>query len=141
MAELNAAADLVLLWLDPRVPAGHYQSPYKMTDAFAMGATVIGSPMSDLPDFALRRLAWTVPFGDFDALVRTIREVFDASAERDERRRRARRMFEREFSYHAVGPAIALGASLLERHDEVYPVSRKFAEFFSEFHSRMTSGT
>ena len=44
MAALNLAADLVILWLDPAVPASHYQSPYKLTDALAIGPAIIASP-------------------------------------------------------------------------------------------------
>lgn len=134
MAALNHAADLVLLWLDPSVVAGHYQSPYKMSDAFAMGPAIVGSPTSDLADFAAKGLVWTVPFGDFDRLVQTIGEIFDDEPERLRRQARARSFFLREFTYNAVGPALALGASMIRNPNEVYPVSREFAEFFSRFH-------
>ena len=48
MARINYAADMVILWLDPDVPASHYQMPYKATDAFAMGPTIIANDISDL---------------------------------------------------------------------------------------------
>lgn len=138
MAALNHAADMVLLWLDPTVVAGHYQSPYKMSDAFAMGPAVIGSPTSDLADFAAKSLAWTVPFGDFDRLVQTIDKVFKDEPERLRRQARARSFFLREFTYNSVGPALALGAAMIRDPQQVYPVSHEFAEFFSQFHAAAT---
>jgi glycosyltransferase involved in cell wall biosynthesis len=135
MAELNYASDLVLLWLDPDVPASHYQSPYKMSDAFAMGPAIIASPTGDLADFSRRELLWNVPFGDMDGLVKTIEKVFENEEELNRRRERARRFFLREFSYNAVRPAFALGAQFLVPN-EVYPVATRFAEFFAEFTRR-----
>ena len=135
MAELNYASDLVLLWLDPNVPASRYQSPYKMSDAFAMGPAIIASPTSDLADFSRRELLWNVPFGEMDVLVETIRKIFDNEEELHRRRERARQFFLREFSYNAVRPAFALGAQYLAPNT-VYPVATRFAEFFAEFTRR-----
>lgn len=139
MAAINLAADLVILWQDPSVPAGHYQSPYKMSDAFAMGPTVIASPTSDLADFARRDLVLSVPFGDQMRLVSTIRRIFDNPEQTEARRQRTRKFFEREFSYPAVFPAFALGVSTLEP-DRTYPVAEQFARTFSEFRKRMLAG-
>jgi glycosyltransferase involved in cell wall biosynthesis len=124
MAALNAAADIVVLWLDPAVPASHFQSPYKMTDALAMGPAIIASPIGDFPAMAERRLLWTVPFGDFSGLGRTIREVFADEGERRRRQARARRLFLREYSYNAVAPAFALAARRLTEPRETYPLQR-----------------
>lgn len=135
MAEINLAADLVVLWFDPNIPAGHYQSPYKMSDALAMGPSIISSPTSDLADFARRKLVWNVAFGDRDGLVAKIHEVFSDPAERLRRQERARAFFQREFSYKSVHPAFALGASGLER-DRIYPAAKQFAEFFAEYEKR-----
>ena len=52
MARINLAADLVVLWLDPEVPASHYQMPYKATDALAMGASIIAN---EFPIWAIWR--------------------------------------------------------------------------------------
>lgn len=138
MAELNHAADLVVLWLDPSVPAGHYQSPYKISDALAMGPSVIASPTSDLATFAERDLVWMVPFGDFAGLVGTINDIFADERERARRRERGRRLFLREFSYKSVPSAVALGAALLSERERVYPVSERFAHVFSEFHKQVS---
>lgn len=137
MAALNLASDLVILWLDPKIAASHYQSPYKMSDALAMGPAIIASPTSDQANFSERDLMWMAPFGDFDALLRAIEEVFADPEERARRRRRARQFFRREFSYKAVTPSFALGASLIKEPNAVYPISAAFAEMFAEFHRRM----
>jgi hypothetical protein len=125
------------LWQDPKVPAGHYQSPYKISDALAMGPAIIASPTSDLASFAERELVWMVPFGDFEGLVRTMDEIFASDAERNRRRDRARKLFLREFSYKAVPAALALGASRIGDPHRVYPVSVRFAKMFNEFHRRL----
>ena len=140
MAEINLAADLVILWFDPAVPAGNYQSPYKMSDALAMGPSIIGSPTSDLADFARRRLLWNVAFGDSEGLVAKIHEIFADPAERQARQARARAFFQREFSYKSVLPAFALGASGLQPN-AVYPAAERFAAVFAEFERRMRAGT
>jgi hypothetical protein len=137
MAAINYAADLVLLWLDPAIAAGHYQSPYKMSDALAMGPSIIASPVSDLANFAERHLMWMVPFGDFDRLVETIRNIFSNERERKRRRDRARKFFLREFTYHSVPAAFALGAAMVDMPERVYPISQRFANFFSEFQKRI----
>ncbi|WCP14234.1 hypothetical protein sphantq_02678 [Sphingobium sp. AntQ-1] len=139
MAAINLASDLIVLWLDPNVPAGQYQSPYKMSDALAMGPTIIASPTSDLADLATRGLMLNVPFGNQKKLVATIRRVFDQPEETAKRQQRARKFFEREFSYPAVFPAFALGVSKLEQN-KVYPVSERFAEFFAEYRRRTLAG-
>ncbi|WP_082462646.1 glycosyltransferase [Sphingobium sp. Leaf26] len=139
MAAINLASDLIVLWLDPNVPAGQYQSPYKMSDALAMGPTIIASPTSDLADLGTRGLMLNVPFGNQKKLVATIRRVFDQPEETAARQQRARKFFEREFSYPAVFPAFALGVSRLEKN-KVYPVSERFAEFFAEYRRRTLAG-
>lgn len=137
MAELNHASDLVVLWLDPSVSAGHYQSPYKISDALAMGPAIIASPTSDLASFAERDLVWMVPFGDFERLQSTIKSIFADDEERTRRRERGRRLFLREFSYKSVPAALALGASLVGERDRVYPVSARFARVFNDFHRKL----
>lgn len=136
MAAINHASDLVILWQDPDVPAGHYQSPYKMSDAFAMGPAIIASPTSDMAEFADRGLLLTVPYGDQKRLISTIRRVFDQPEQTAARRQQARKYFEREFSYTSVFPAFALGAATLEP-DRVYPVADQFAQLFSDFRKRL----
>jgi hypothetical protein len=43
MAELNAASDASILWLDPHIAASHYQMPFNLTDAIAVGLPVIAN--------------------------------------------------------------------------------------------------
>jgi glycosyltransferase involved in cell wall biosynthesis len=136
MAALNLAADLVVLWLDPEVPASHFQTPYKLTDALAMGPAVIASPVGELAALAERELLWTVPFGDLDGLATTIKAVFGNGAERARRRERARKLFLREFSYNAVPAVIGLAAVMSAGRDIVYPVANEFAEAFAAFERR-----
>lgn len=137
MAALNLAADLVVLWLDPAVPASHYQMPYKLTDAIAMGTPVIASPVSDLAAFGERELLWTVPFGDFERLAATVRRIFDDDAERTRRCERARRVFLREFSYNSVPAAFALAASMVESPRRIYPVATEFAGALADLVERL----
>lgn len=138
MAELNLAADLVVLWLDSKVAAANYQSPYKMSDALAMGPAIVGSPVSDLALFSQRELLWMAPFGDIDKLGETVKAIFSNETERKRRQEKARRFFLREFSYNAVGPALALGAARIKTPDKVYPVASDFASAFSRFHASFT---
>ncbi len=134
MAELNLAADAVVLWLDPDVPASHYQMPYKFTDAIAMGTPVIAAPVSDLA--GLGHIVWHVPFGDFDALRQTLQRIF---AEKDGRQQRCdagRRLFEKEFSYRSARENFALACAMIEDRHAVYPVSETFAAMFRKFSDR-----
>jgi glycosyltransferase involved in cell wall biosynthesis len=137
MAALNLAADLVVLWLDPAVPASHYQCPYKLTDALAMGPAIIASPVGELAVLAEHEVLWTVPFGDLNGLAKTIKAILADPVELARRRERGRKLFLREFSYNSVPPAIALAASMVERPDEIYPVATEFAQAFDEFAKRL----
>src|SRR5699024_5030591 len=121
------------------VPASRYQSPYKMSDALAMGTAIISSPVSDLATFAEHDLMWSVPYGDIAALAQTITTVFEDPAESARRRQRGSEFFLREMSYGSVLPAFALGAATLEPN-KVHPVAARFAEFFSEYTARVLRG-
>lgn len=140
MAEINAAADLIILTLDPAVAASNYQCPYKITDAFAMRTAVIASPVSDLAKFGERDLLWTVQPNDVQALAETVNRVFADPNTLERRLDRGRRMFEREFSYLSVPPAFALGVALLDDHNKVYSISKDFARVFGEFKRRAEVG-
>ncbi|TPW30640.1 glycosyltransferase [Pararhizobium mangrovi] len=134
MAALNLAADLVILWLDPQVAASHFQSPYKMSDALAMGPAIIASPTGDQAKFAEHGIMSMVPYGNFELLVRKIEEIFSLSRDETDRRRRLnRQFFLREFSYNAVAPAVALGSTGMAYKDQTYPISERFAAFFGDF--------
>src|SRR5690606_3056871 len=75
MARIDLAADLVILWLDPDVPASAYQMPYKATDAFAMGTSIIANGISDLGDLGRQGYLRTVSFGDWERMVTVINDV------------------------------------------------------------------
>ena len=136
MARINFASDLVLLWLDPAVPASHYQMPYKLTDAMAMGPAIIASPISDLPQLEDAGALWTVPFGDFERLVAKVKAIFADPRERSARARRARQIFDREFTYGAAVANVAHGAHRLSEARTTYDVSIRFAEAFGAFKAR-----
>ena len=135
MAAFNLAADAVVLWLDPDVAASHYQMPYKFSDAIAMGAPVIASPLSDLA--ALPDVIWEVPFGDYAALARTLRDIFADNVERERRQAAGRNLFEREFTYRAARANFALACHMLEGPQASYPVAAEFVTVFRSFCERI----
>lgn len=96
MAKVNLAADVVVLWLNPAVEASHYQMPYKLTDALAMGVPVIASPVSDLEVLGEQGYVRIVEFGDMAGLKFAIQNL-------DRRGGDLRRsLFLRGFSYQAA---------------------------------------
>lgn len=137
MARINLAADLVILWLDPDVPASHYQMPYKLTDAFAMGPAVIANDVSDLGEFGRQGYLRIVPFGDWDAMAKAVRDVFDNSEKTSEMRAAARRLFLRQFSYPAARTSFALAAErALSGAPGPLPVAIEFEHWLSFFVSQ-----
>jgi glycosyltransferase involved in cell wall biosynthesis len=140
MARINLAADLVILWLDPDVPASHYQFPYKATDAFAMGTPVIANDISDLGDLARQEYLRNVPFGDWDAMVKTVRQIFDNPEQTERMRQAARRLYLRQFSYAAVRANFALIAYRATcSFSHVLPVAERFAQRYGEFARQLGS--
>jgi glycosyltransferase involved in cell wall biosynthesis/SAM-dependent methyltransferase len=134
MARINLASDLVILWLNPDVAASHYQFPYKATDALAMGTPIIANDISDLGDLARQGYMKTVPFGDWDAMTRTVRELFDDPAGTEQMRQAGRRLFLRQFSYAAVRSDFALIAHRAAQNGKgALPVAEQFARRFDEF--------
>jgi len=138
MAEINLAADAVVLWLDPKVPASHYQMPYKFTDAIAMGTPVIASPVSDLE--ALSDIVWHVSYGDFSALASTLQRIFSDSPERARRCAEGRKLFQKEFSYRAARENFALACAMIEDRGAIYPVAETFADVLCRFADRFHAG-
>jgi glycosyltransferase involved in cell wall biosynthesis len=139
MARINLAADLVILWLDPEVPASRYQMPYKATDAFAMGPAIIANDISDLGILGKQGYLELVPFGDWKSMAATIRNVFDDSPHRERMRAASRRLFLRQFSYMAARGNFELAARrALKERDKCLPVSQTFARRFEEFRLKLT---
>lgn len=139
MARINYAADLVILWLDPSVPASHYQMPYKASDAFAMGPAVIANDISDLGPLARQGYLHVVPFGNWDAMTKKVSEIFDDPDRAAARRDASRRLFLRQFSYAAARNNFQLIAfRALSGSAATLPVADRFARRFNEFHRRVT---
>lgn len=139
MARLNYAADLVILWLDPGVPASHYQMPYKATDAFAMGPSVIASDVSDLGLLGRQGYLHVVPFGDWEAMIGVVRDIFDNPDEAATRRAASRRLFLRQFSYAAARGNFLLAARrAMEQKPAALPVAETFARHFNAFYRTAT---
>lgn len=136
MARINLAADLVILWLDPDVAASHYQMPYKATDAFAMGASIIANPISDLKPLGEQGYLKLVEYGDWDGMASTIRGLFNNPAERERMRAAARRLYQRQFSYAAARSAFELAVRRAVAVKGPLPAAQDFAERFNAFYRK-----
>ena len=135
MARINLAADLVVLWLNPEVPASHYQMPYKATDAFAMGASIIANDISDLGDLARQGYLHLAPFGDWAAIEQAIRRVFADRKQRRAMQEAGQRLFRRQFSYAAMRSGFELAARrALHENDAQEEVAEAFYDFFANFY-------
>ncbi len=139
MARINLAADLVILWLNPEVPASHYQTPYKATDAFAMGTPVIANDISDFGDLHRQGYLTLAPFGDWEAMIRAVHAVFDQPETTARRRAAARRLFLRQFSYAAGRSCFALAAQrACAQPPRALPIASAFLDQFQAFYQRCT---
>lgn len=131
MARANLAADLVILWLDPAVPASHYQFPYEATDAFAMRTPVIANSISDFGDLGRQNYLSLVDFGDWDGMLAAVRDLFDNPKATGIMTEAARRLYLRQFSYAAARANVELARIRLENQgDAPYPVSVEFGEAY-----------
>ncbi|MFW6005019.1 MAG: glycosyltransferase, partial [Desulfonatronovibrionaceae bacterium] len=139
MARINLAADLVILWLNPDISASHYQMPYKATDAFAMKTPVIANDISDLGDLGRQGYLRLVPFGDWPGMIQTIQDIFSNESSTQRQVEAARRLYLRQFSYAAARSNMSLILNRLSPDQEVYDVSRAFAEKFQVFRDKMPS--
>jgi glycosyltransferase involved in cell wall biosynthesis len=139
MARINLAADLVVLWLNPEIPASAYQMPYKATDAFAMNTPVIANDISDLGSLGRQGYLRLAPFGDWEAMQRSITELF-AEPERTEAMcSAARRLYLRQFSYAAARASFGLALERIDTAadaDHVLGAARSFASRFESFYLR-----
>ncbi|MEQ8927956.1 MAG: glycosyltransferase, partial [Fulvivirga sp.] len=134
MAAINYASDLVVLWLDPEIPASHYQMPYKFTDAIAMKVPVIANDISDLGDLARQGYVKEVPHHDYDALVKGIKQIFDHPKKTQEMVEAGRNLYLRQFSYKAIKSNIDM---LVDQNFELLnEVSKDFAELYGNFYSK-----
>ena len=132
MAKVNLAADLVILWLDPEIPASHYQMPYKLTDALAMEVPVIASPVSDLEALGKMGVLRLAPFGDYDAMVAAIQDIFANREATGEMVKRGRQLYLKEFSYAAAEQVLfPLVEQLAEHKVEPSPRVAQLADFLA----------
>jgi glycosyltransferase involved in cell wall biosynthesis/uncharacterized protein YhbP (UPF0306 family) len=136
MAKINYAADLVILWLDPKIPASHYQMPYKFTDAIAMKVPVIASDVSDLEVLAQDNCLRITKYGDFENLIKEIRFIFENNDSTREMVERARNLYIRQFSYKAVKSNLDIIFDVAMKQNNTLDVSKDFAEFFSGFYKQ-----
>jgi glycosyltransferase involved in cell wall biosynthesis len=136
MAEVNRAADAVVLWLDPAVPASAYQNPYKLTDALAMETPVVATPIGELARLAEREIVWAAPFGDYGALAAALDRIIAGGDEVARRLAAGRRLFLREYSYNAAIAALALGVAALGDRARRYPVGDELADVLAELAKR-----
>jgi glycosyltransferase involved in cell wall biosynthesis len=142
MARINLAADLVILWLDPDVPASHAQMPYKATDALAMTTPIIANDISDLGDLGRQGYLRLVPFGDWDAMARTIEKLFSDQAGTAAMREAGRRLYLRQFSYAAARADFALMLHRVQGLDAgPLPAASAFARRFDEFRRAAAAAT
>jgi len=135
MAELNLVADCVVLWLDPAVPASHFQMPYKLTDALAMGAPVIANPISDLEFLGALGYVSLVPYGDSGKLIKEI-ELVGRHRETEEA---SRRLFERSFSFSSARASFNLALyRAVSNVDQVHELGLEFQQQFEKFRAGLS---
>lgn len=139
MAEINLAADAAVLWLDPQVPASHYQMPFKLTDALAMELPVVANPISDLTHLGQLGIVHLVDYGDFDQLERTLNGIFADRNSTRQMTRRGRRLYLRQFSYQAARANLEVLLRQQAGRTECLPAARSFEAFFSEFYQATRS--
>jgi|GEM_PF-1975812 len=135
MARINYAADLVILWLNPDVPASHYQFPYKATDAFAMQTPVIANDISDLGDLGRQGYLKLVPFGDWNGMVAQIQQLFADAKATQRMTEAARRLYLRQFSFNAALGSFELAAQRAKAvSDKPFACSKDFVKWFNLFY-------
>ena len=141
MARTTCAADLFILWLDPNVPASHYQMPYTAVNAFAMGLPVIANDVSDFGLLAEQGYLYNVPFGDWERVTNVVHDIFDNPDAAWKKREASRRLFLRQFSYAAARSNFRLAASRALACPRVtLTAAEAFAKRFND-HFRNTTET
>ncbi len=133
IAAVTAAADAVVLWLDPQFAASRYQMPFKLTDALAMEVPVIANAIGDLGALGRQGYLRLVPFGDIGRLSSALDELRSDPAAARARAKAGRRLYLRQFSYAAVRANFALAVAAASKLEGVYPAAERFAGFFAAF--------
>ena len=137
MAKINYASDVVVLWLDPKVPASHYQMPYKLTDALAMEVPVIANDISDLGELGRQGFLRLVPYGDYQALAVELKNIFENREATNKMIKAGRRLYLRQFSYNSALRNIQLMLEMADKRKGSGKVSGDFGRFFSEFYKQI----
>lgn len=138
MAGINLAADLVILWLNPAIPASHYQMPYKATDALAMGTPIIANDISDFGELGRQGYLRLVPFGDWEGMRTTITEIFNNYTATTRQRLAGQRLFQRQFSYCAARANFELAVNrVLTEPLGILPIAARFTEAFAAFRQHL----
>ena len=140
MAKLNYLSDLVILWLDPKIPASHYQMPYKFTDAIAMKVPVISNDISDLGELAREGYLRLVDYEDYNGLKKIVDQLFNEEDQRTLMVDRARLLYLRQFSYKAVKSNMDLiFDTALSKAGNTSDSAKEFAHVFNEFLNHLES--
>jgi glycosyltransferase involved in cell wall biosynthesis len=137
MAKINYAADAVVLWLDPDIPASHYQMPYKLTDALAMKVPVIANEISDMKTLGEQGYLRLVPYGDFQAMAGELNDLLDDRKSAREMVEAGRQLYLRQFSYQAAYSNLQIIFDRIGDRSETTEAAADFAQLFSGFHSHL----
>ena len=140
MAEINLAADAVVIWLDPAIPASHYQMPYKLTDALAMGTPVIANPISDLARLGEQGMLRLVDFADMDGLAAALDELTADPQVTRAMTARGRRLYLREFSYASARRNMDLLIDRAMAQRGPLEAATRFAELFAKLYEQWRDG-
>ncbi|MBK1649517.1 glycosyltransferase [Rhabdochromatium marinum] len=137
MARINLAADIVILWLNPDIPASHYQMPYKATDALAMGTPIIANAISDFAELGRQGYLRLVPYGDWAGMRATLNTIFADPIARQRQIDAGRRLFQRQFSYMAARSNLDLSLFRVRNDTKgVLPVAERFGAAFDRFRAQ-----
>lgn len=118
MAALMQAADAVILWYDP---ASSKPYPPELTEALAMGTTIVAS--LNLPrHYSAHNLA----FGDYKQLHQVLATACSHLQYNPPQSEQNRAIFLREYSYHSALTTLALTAWQLPGNKVVYPMTTAF---------------
>lgn len=128
MAAINAAADAVLLWLNPATEAAHHQMPFKMTDAMAMEVPVLASPVGDLAELAREGLVKGVEFADTEGLESALDWLQENPEAVHRQTDAARRYYLRRFTYRAVREQFAVIERQIGHSGRTHPVANRFSK-------------
>ena len=133
VAELTLAADAVVLWLDPGTPASHYQMPFKLTDALAMGVPVFANQVSDLAELIRQHSICHTPYGNARELIASIESLYADPEAAAALQQRARNLYLRQFSYQAARSNFEIIKARLAGFPAQIPAAAEFAETLDRF--------